>query len=101
MDPLIFVLLWVFGWVILLLVAWHLRGLRRRHQLELAHKERMMAMEKGIPLPELPPHDEPGRPTLAAEIVRQIRLNPRWPLGIGALCIMLVLFRGTAGAAPR
>ena len=54
MDPLIFSLIWVFGWVILLLLAWHLRAARRQRRLELQHKERMMAMEKGIPLPELP-----------------------------------------------
>lgn len=91
MDPLEFTLFWVFGWLILLLVAWHLRGQRRQHRFDLAHKERMMAMEKGIPLPELPLNDEPGRPGLAAEIVGQIRINPRWPLGIGAVFIMLGL----------
>ena len=90
MDPmLLFSLIWVFGWVILLLAAWHLMGVRRQRRLELAHKERMMAMEKGIPLPELPDSDEPGRRTLVAEAVGQIRINPRWPLGVGALSIML------------
>jgi len=90
MDPLLmFSLCWVFGWVILLLVAWHLKGQRRQRMLELAHKERMMAMEKGVPLPELPEYAEPRRPGLAAEVVGQIRLNPRWPLGVGALSIML------------
>jgi hypothetical protein len=88
MDPLMFSLLWVFGWVILLLVAWHLRSSRRERKLEREHKERMMAMEKGIPLPELPADDEPRRP-LAAELVGSIRINPRWPLGLGALAVML------------
>src|SRR5262245_30198110 len=54
MDPLLFSVVWVFGWVLLLLAAWHLKGLRRQKKLELIHRERMMAMEKGIPLPELP-----------------------------------------------
>jgi hypothetical protein len=88
MDPLIFSLIWVFGWVILLLLAWHLRAARRQRRLELQHKERMMAMEKGIPLPELPAEDEPRRP-LVAELVGSIRINPRWPLGIGAVFVML------------
>jgi hypothetical protein len=96
MDPLTFSLLWVFGWVILLLVAWHLKGLRRQRRLELLHKERMMAMEKGIPLPELPEHDEPSRPSLAAEVIGSIRINPRWPLGLGALSVMLGLGFSTA-----
>lgn len=91
MDPLTFSLLWVFGWVILLLVAWHIRGLRRQRRLELAHKERMMAMEKGIPLPELPEIDEPLRRPLVAEVLGSIRINPRWPLGLGALSVMLGL----------
>ena len=90
MDMMIFTLFWVFGWVILLLVAWHLKSSRRERRLELQHKERMMAMEKGIPLPELPAQDEEparGRPLLA-EVVAAIRINPRWPLGLGALFVM-------------
>ena len=91
MDPLLFTLFWVFGWVFLLLFAWFVRSGRRQQRLELAHKERMMAMEKGIPLPELTDYDEPGRPrgALAAEFIGHIRLNPRWPLGLGVLSIML------------
>ena len=90
MDMMIFTLFWVFGWVILLLVAWHLRSSRRERRVERQHKERMMAMEKGIPLPELPAQDEEsvrGRPLLA-EVVAAIRINPRWPLGLGALFVM-------------
>jgi len=90
MDMMIFTLFWVFGWVILLLVAWHMRSSRRQRQLELQHKERMMAMEKGIPLPELPAEEDSGRRSgLVAEIVGAIRINPRWPLGLGALFVML------------
>lgn len=87
MDPLMFSLFWVFGWVILLLVAWHLRVSRRERKIERQHKERMMAMEKGIPLPELPADEEPRR-GLVAEVVGSIRINPRWPLGLGALFVM-------------
>lgn len=89
MDPLMFSLFWVFGWVILLLVAWHLRNSRRDRRLELQHKERMMAMEKGIPLPELPPELETERRPLFERAVAAIRINPRWPLGLGALFVML------------
>jgi hypothetical protein len=89
MDPLMFSLFWVFGWVILLLVAWHLRASRRERRQERLHKERMVAMEKGIPLPELPADDEPSRRPLVTELVGSIRINPRWPLGIGALFVML------------
>jgi hypothetical protein len=86
-----FSLFWVFGWVILLLVAWHLRATRRERRLERLHKERMMAMEKGVPLPELPVDDEPARRPLLQEVVGSIRINPRWPLGLGALSVMLGL----------
>jgi hypothetical protein len=89
MDMMIFTLFWVFGWVILLLVAWHMKSSRRERRLEQQHKERMMAMEKGIPLPELPAEDDaPGRRPLLAEVVGSIRVNPRWPLGLGALFVM-------------
>ena len=88
MDMMIFTLFWVFGWVILLLVAWHMRSSRRERRLELQHKERMMAMEKGIPLPELPADDAPSRPGLVADVIGSIRINPRWPLGLGALFVM-------------
>ena len=89
MDPLLFTLFWVFGWVILLLFAWFVRSGRQQRRLELAHKERMMAMEKGIPLPELPDYEDAKRPrnALAAELIGHIRLNPRWPLGLGALSL--------------
>lgn len=46
-------------------------------------------MEKGIPLPELPEYDE--RRSLAAEALGSVRINPRWPLGLGAPSIMLGL----------
>src|SRR5512143_3619899 len=89
MDSLVFTLIWVFGWVLLLILIWHLKGERRQKRMELVHKERMMAMEKGIPLPELPDFaDTPSRSALAAA-VGSIKINPRWPLGLGAICVML------------
>jgi hypothetical protein len=89
MDPLLYSVIWVFGWVLLLILIWHLKGRRRERRLDMIHKERMMAMEKGIPLPEMPEFAEPsGRSTLA-ETIGAIRINPRWPLGLGAVLAML------------
>lgn len=89
MDMLIFTLIWVFGWVLLLILVWHLKGQRRQKRLELIHQERMVAMEKGIPLPELPDFAEPAAPSVLAEALGSVRINPRWPLGLGALCAMV------------
>ena len=89
MDGLLFTLFWVFGWVLLLILIWHLKGQRREKRMEMIHKERMMAMEKGIPLPELPDFGEPSEKSVLAEAVGSIRINPRWPLGLGALFVMV------------
>ncbi len=95
MDGLVFTLFWVFGWVLLLILIWHLKGRRREKRMEMIHKERMMAMEKGIPLPELPDFAEPSARSTVAEAVGAIRINPRWPLGLGALFVMV-----GAGTSP-
>jgi hypothetical protein len=89
MDSMVFTLFWVFGWVLLLILIWHLKGQRRQKRMELIHKERMMAMEKGIPLPELPEFGEPPARSALAEAVASIRINPRWPLGLGAICVLV------------
>jgi len=89
MDPLLYAVVWVFGWVLLLILIWHLRGRRRERRLEMIHKERMMAMEKGIPLPEMPEFTEASVRSTVADAVGGIRINPRWPLGLGAVCAML------------
>ena len=87
MDPLLFSLFWVFGWAVLLVAVWHLRASRKERRVALIHKERMMAMEKGVPLPELPEYME-ARSTMG-DAVSAIRLNPRWPLGLGVISILL------------
>jgi len=46
--------IWVFGWAFFGLLARRMRDKGKLARLEMAHKERMAAMEKGIPLPELP-----------------------------------------------
>ncbi len=51
-------LVWVFGWV----TVWYLRRraleARSLELRKLLHRERMTAMEKGVPLPEIPAEEE-------------------------------------------
>jgi len=89
MDMMVFTLFWVFGWVLLLILIWHLKGQRRQRRIELVHQERMLAMEKGIPLPELPDFAEAPARSALVEAVASIRINPRWPLGLGAIFVMV------------
>ena len=81
-DP-IFVLIWVFGWVTIGLVGHQLRARRKERDKDRIHKERMLAMEKGLPLPELPDYDQPDTGTGRA--IASLRPNPRWPLGLAAI----------------
>ncbi|HTG31293.1 MAG TPA: DUF6249 domain-containing protein [Thermoanaerobaculia bacterium] len=39
-------------WALLITCTQYLRGMRRLRERELAHKERMLSLEKGLPLPE-------------------------------------------------
>jgi hypothetical protein len=87
MDPLLYKLIWVFGWSAVLLVIWYVRGQRRQRRLELIHAERMAAIEKGIPLPEMPDYEALAHPSE----LRGNSLNPRWPLGVGTVIAMLGL----------
>jgi hypothetical protein len=92
MDALLFGLLslvWVFGWAVLLVIAWNLKAARRQKRHEMIHDERMAALAKGIPLPELPDYADSRGESPWADAVASLRLNPRWPLGVGAICIML------------
>ena len=65
---------------------WYFRHRERQRRLEIVHAERMAAMDKGIPLPELPidPPHTPAPP------------DPRWPLVAG---IVLTTLGGGAMAA--
>lgn len=87
MDPLLYKLIWVFGWSAVLMVIWYVRGQRRQRRLELIHAERMAAIEKGIPLPEMPDYEALAHPSE----LRGNALNPRWPLGMGTVIAMLGL----------
>lgn len=81
-----FAAVWAFGWAVILLAIWYLRSPRKERMIERIHKERMTAMEKGIPLPELPDYEE--KPGAISRGWSGLRLNPRWPLGVGALLVM-------------
>lgn len=49
-------LAWIFGWAGFVILAKYLRNRSRLRVREMMHKERMLAMEKGVPLGELPDH---------------------------------------------
>ncbi len=70
-------------------LVWRHQNMQRyRIRLEMIQKERLVAMEKGIPMPELPEYDDGGgRPSLDA-LADRLRVHPRWPLGAGALLVV-------------
>lgn len=83
---------WVFGFVAVFIIIWHLRNKRRMEKLSMIHEERMKAMEKGIPLPEFPEFtNEEANSRIRRALAGHMEgkpWNPRWPLGLGALLIM-------------
>lgn len=85
----VFSIFWIFGWMAIFIVIWQLRVRGRQKRLELIHQERMLAMEKGIPLPELP--ELPQESTVAGTkaMWRAQATNPQWSLGIGAIFMCL------------
>ena len=84
----VFGMTWVFGCAVVLIVIWHLRSKRRMEQRALIHQERMKAIEKGVPLPEFPDLSEEAKMEQFNKIFSPPKLNPRWPLGVGALIAM-------------
>ena len=72
-------------------LLWGLKYLqvgKRQKEREMVHRERMLAMEKGIPLPEIPPVEENGTAALAHY---RKDLLPRISLGCGILLVFLGL----------
>jgi hypothetical protein len=69
------------------LIVRHQNLQRYRIRLEMIQKERLVAMEKGIPMPEMPDYDDMVKPSGIASFAAQMRLNPRWPLGLGVILI--------------
>jgi hypothetical protein len=89
-------LLFIFGWAGLVMLAKYLKTKNRSRKREMIHKERMLAMEKGVPLGELPDHlsqDENGGPDSYLP-----NLNGEWDRKI-ALGSGLVLLFGGIGMA--
>ena len=81
-------LTWVFACAAVLIIIWHLRSKRRMEKMTLIHEERMKAIEKGVPLPEFPDLSEEAKMEQFSTIFTPPKLNPRWPLGVGALLVM-------------
>lgn len=81
-------LTWVFGWAIVVLIFMYLRNKKRQKTLELIHKERLAAMEKGIPMPEWPDYDINGKGILAESLRSGRSQNPKASLGAGAILVM-------------
>lgn len=84
-------LVWVFGWV----AVWYLRrravesrSLKLR---ELVHRERMAAIEKGVPLPEIPAEEEADPVWLRSEAER---MRAAWLRRTALILGLLFLFGG-------
>ena len=84
-------LAWVFGWA----TIWYLRRnaveSRALKQREMLHRERMAAMEKGVPLPEIPADDDAAPAWLQPEAER---LRAAWLWRIALVLGLLSLFTG-------
>ena len=82
-------IIWSFGIAAFWILVWHLRAERKQKRLEMIHQERMLAMEKGIPLPELPEFPEARLAPRRASAWGPA--NPRWLLGVGVVFILVGL----------
>lgn len=78
-------LLFTFGAAAFFLVLKWLNIRRYQIKLDFIHKERLIAMEKGVPLPEVSDYEN-GRRT--ETLLSYLRVNPRWPLGVGVLLVV-------------
>lgn len=74
--------------IIFILVIRHQNIQRYRIRLEMIQKERVIAMEKGIPIPELPDYEDSETRRSAESLAKLMRLNPRWPLGVGSILVV-------------
>ncbi|MFN7932875.1 MAG: DUF6249 domain-containing protein [Bryobacteraceae bacterium] len=82
--------IWAFGWALIFYLFHREKTKRRLHVFDLIHKERMQAIEKGLPYPELPPYaveDEEGD--------KHVQWRPVSPRRIAGLGIVVIL--GGAG----
>ena len=68
-------------------LIWRHQNLQRyRARLEQIHRERVVLMEKGIPVPELPDYDSESRPRFDS-LLTALHVHPRWSLGAGAILV--------------
>lgn len=83
--------IWAFGWALIFYLFHREKTKRRLHVFDLIHKERMQAIEKGLPYPELPPY--------AVEDEEQHGHTPSKPVSprkVAGLALVIIL--GGAGA---
>lgn len=83
--------IWAFGWALIFYLFHREKTKRRLHVFDLIHKERMQAIEKGLPYPELPPY--------AIEDEEHHGHSPSKPISprkVAGLAIVIIL--GGAGA---
>lgn len=78
--------IWFFGVSLVLYLFHRLRAGRERQMAEMLHRERLSAIEKGVPYPELPPYPSEE---VRIEMQNTHVTNPRRLLGAGALLIMI------------
>lgn len=61
---------------------------RDRTRLQLIHQERLAAIEKGLLTPEVADYDSIASSPRAESLLAYMRVNPRWPLGVGTLLVV-------------
>lgn len=83
-----FVLVWVFGWAIVWLRRRKAQEALVASRREMLHRERMAAMEKGLPWPEIPVEGEALPDWLSEEVERaRARWLVRWSLVLGWVAV--------------
>ena len=85
----ILLMLWVFGWAAFVLIILYMRHRKRQKTIEFIHKERMTAMEKGIPMPEWPDYSINGKGRLLEDLRCEGDKNPKGALGAGIILTMI------------
>ena len=78
-------LTWVTLWAVFVLILIHMKNRKRQKTLELIHKERMAALDKGVPPPEWPDYNGTGLNGEGAGW----GAGPKAQLGTGGLLLML------------
>lgn len=80
-------LTWITLWAVFVLVLIFMKNRKRQKIMELIHKERMAALDKGVPPPEWPDYNGKG---LSGEgLNAALGSGPRAHLGTGGLLFML------------